>query len=94
MSLIDPQLSVFLLLEPTVSCNDVNITTVCDCPKRTYELEKWDENLVTELDLHCEDRSNLAWPDLFYNIGVVTACLIGVLVDSYQVRIKSVEIVS
>ena len=80
-----PLLSVFLLLEPTVSCNDSNITNVCVCPKKTYELEKWDENLMTEFDLHCQERAKKALPDLFYNIGVVAACLIGVLVDSYQV---------
>ena len=67
-------------------CNDANITDVCACPKKTYELEKWDENLVTEFDLHCHDRANLAWPDLFYNIGVVAACVIGVLFNSYKVR--------
>ena len=68
-----------------MSCNDPNVTEVCDCAEKEYELERWDENLVSEFDLHCEKRSYLAWPDLFYNIGVVLACVLGVLVDGYKV---------
>ena len=73
--------NVLLLLEPECS---VNGTSVCHCPRNSYELQIWNGNLVTDFRLLC-DRSELARPDLFFNIGVVSSCFFGIFFDAFEV---------
>ena len=74
------------MLDPVADCNDSNVTDICECDTPKYTLLRWDENLVTEFGLLCGPKLNFALPDLFFNIGVTTACLLGVLMNSFQVR--------
>ena len=74
------------MLDPVADCNDPNVTDVCECDTPKYSLLRWDENLITEFGLLCGPKLNFALPDLFFNIGVTTACLLGVLMNSFQVR--------
>ena len=77
---------MFLLLEPKVSCNDLNITDFCSCDEKQLSLPRWSENLVTKFELICVKTKQRALPDLFFNAGVTLACFLGILMDSMQVN--------
>ena len=74
--------NVLLLLEP--KCIENNSTNLCNCTD--YELQVWNENLITKFGLMC-DRPLLAIPDLCFNIGVILSCFFGILFDSFEVLI-------
>lgn len=73
------------MLQPTASCNDPNVTNSCECDKPEYTLLRWNENLITHFGMFCGPKLDFALPDLYFNIGVTMACLLGVLMNSFQV---------
>ena len=75
------------MLEPVAKCNDPNVTEACSCNQPELTLPRWDENLITQFGLFCGEKINYALPDLFFNIGVTMACLLGVLMNSFPVEL-------